>query len=166
MLSLPSGGTQPDPNTKAYTTKTLKYGIINKYNINASKNDIRLEIKYKGYTLVASTNFTFVKTGQDGTNGTDFVCRIDALDSNDANVYYLTVYLDNKSTYKSTNWKNNQVQGRLFKDGSEITTNGKFSILKSINPPGKSGIIINSTGTIGFTASSAVNNEAVDIIRY
>ena len=55
---------------------TFVYGIANKYNINNMKNEIVLEVTYKDAVLSQSTNFTFTKEGELGTNGTDYTCRI------------------------------------------------------------------------------------------
>lgn len=55
---------------------SFSYGIAERYNINRKNNNIQLKINYNGLTLVASTDLTFTKEGQEGTNGTDFMCRI------------------------------------------------------------------------------------------
>ena len=59
----------------------LEYNILNKYNAAyansaASRNNIRLEVDYQGEHLVATTNFTFTKEGELGTNGTGYLARI------------------------------------------------------------------------------------------
>ena len=55
---------------------TLPFSIVDKYNTTAINNNILLEVSYDGNILQASTNFTFLKDGKSGTNGTDFYCRI------------------------------------------------------------------------------------------
>ncbi|MBQ9731047.1 MAG: hypothetical protein IJV94_02820, partial [Bacilli bacterium] len=40
------------------------------------KNEIQLILTYNDKVISAKTNFTFVKEGESGTNGTDFVCKI------------------------------------------------------------------------------------------
>ena len=55
---------------------SLQYDIKNKYDINKNNNTIQLIVDYKGMNLVAETDFTFVKEGEPGTNGTEFVCKI------------------------------------------------------------------------------------------
>ena len=37
---------------------------------------IQLSVFYDGYTLLANTSLTFIKEGEAGTNGTDYVCQI------------------------------------------------------------------------------------------
>lgn len=54
----------------------VSYNIKNKYNYNYVNNDIELSVTYKGLTLVAKTALSFVKQGQNGTNGTDYTCKI------------------------------------------------------------------------------------------
>jgi len=55
---------------------SLRYGIVDEYNINKTNNDIKLTVKYKNLTLEAKTNFIFVKQGEPGTNGSDIICKI------------------------------------------------------------------------------------------
>jgi len=49
---------------------TLMYNIATRYDIKKQNNEIKLNVKFKGYTLTAVTNFTFTKDGDPGTNGT------------------------------------------------------------------------------------------------
>lgn len=55
---------------------SLGYDIATRYNINASENNIELNIDYEGVSYKAVTNLSFIKEGESGTNGTDFVCKI------------------------------------------------------------------------------------------
>ena len=55
---------------------SLSYQLQNNYDANKSNNNIQLEVIYKGYILTASTNFTFTKEGELGTNGTKYTARI------------------------------------------------------------------------------------------
>lgn len=56
---------------------SFAYGIADRYDITkVNNNNIQLLLNYKGINLSAITTFTFVKEGEDGTNGTDFTCRI------------------------------------------------------------------------------------------
>lgn len=94
MLSLASGLSltketlvSPGTNTKIsrnvvsqgdapYTGRLLEYSIRNSYDINRTDNNIILEITYGGKVFSAKTNFTFVKDGQNGTNGTQYLTKI------------------------------------------------------------------------------------------
>ena len=69
---------------------TLTFEIKNRFDIDAIDNNIRLEVSFQGHNLVASTNFTFVKDGYLGTNGTQFVSRL--VPYNDS---FQKVYLQN-----------------------------------------------------------------------
>ena len=60
---------------------TFSYGILDRYNAvyantDISRNNIILEVDFEGEHLVASTNFTFTKEGELGTNGTKYTARI------------------------------------------------------------------------------------------
>lgn len=68
---------ESDDNYK-YSTDTLLYtfDISPTYNVQRNFNDIELEILYQGKLLKAKTDFTFLKEGNIGANGADYICRI------------------------------------------------------------------------------------------
>ena len=55
---------------------TFLYNIAQKYDVKKQNNQIELFITYKEINLIAKTNFTFVKQGQPGTNGTQYMVKI------------------------------------------------------------------------------------------
>ena len=57
-------------------TMSINYSIAERYDIKKNNNTIKLTVDYKGMNLITETDFTFVKEGEPGTNGTDFVCKI------------------------------------------------------------------------------------------
>ena len=63
---------------------SLTFEIANRYDIEATDNNIRLEVNFQGHALVASTNFTFTKDGELGTNGTKYVKMGTVYPANDA----------------------------------------------------------------------------------
>ena len=78
----------------------ISYTIANKYNLRSTNNNIKLQIDYKGMSLTSKTDFTFVKEGQPGTNGTEFVCKIvPNIASGNAPLYPMITY--NESTKQS-----------------------------------------------------------------
>lgn len=54
----------------------FNYQIADRYDITKNNNNIQLLVDYKGTNLAAITDFTFVKEGESGTNGTEFSCKI------------------------------------------------------------------------------------------
>ena len=54
----------------------ISYTISERYNIKYTNNNIKLIVEYKEMNLATQTDFTFVKEGEPGTNGTEFVCKI------------------------------------------------------------------------------------------
>lgn len=54
----------------------LNYLIRDEYDIKKSNNTITLIVQYDGDILTATTNFTFIKDGEPGTNGTEYICKI------------------------------------------------------------------------------------------
>ena len=61
---------------KYFNIPSLMYSISNKYRVQYQNNQIKLVIKYKDMVLSAVTRFTFVKEGDPGTNGTEYIVRI------------------------------------------------------------------------------------------
>ena len=61
---------------KYFNIPSLMYGISNKYRVQYQNNQIKLVIKYKDMVLSAVTRFTFVKEGDPGTTGTEYIIRI------------------------------------------------------------------------------------------
>ena len=77
-VSLTHGnGIKNEDGTKSYfNDPELNILIAPNYNIRYDKNEIQLILTYNDKVISAKTNFTFVKEGESGTNGTDFVCKI------------------------------------------------------------------------------------------
>ena len=77
-VSLTHGnGTKNEDGTKSYfNDPELNILIAPNYNAHYDKNEIQLILTYNDKVISAKTNFTFVKEGESGTNGTDFVCKI------------------------------------------------------------------------------------------
>lgn len=69
----------------------LVYNIEQRYDINKINNDISLKVKYGETTLRAKTNFTFIKTGEPGSNGTDIQVKI--VPNGNIQVDYPIVYI-------------------------------------------------------------------------
>ena len=64
-------------NTVTYENlMSFSYLIEDKYSVNNVNNNIKLIVDYKGMNLATTTDFTFTKDGEPGTNGTDFICKI------------------------------------------------------------------------------------------
>lgn len=136
MLNLKSGSltqekmVNPATNETTYRqmlvgSATLTYQIKNKFNINATDNNIRLEVKFQGHNLVANTNFTFVKQGQLGTNGTKYTTRIVPKQNSSVNVeqYYLQSYQTKTSTVNSImGWSRQLETGYDSKTQRVVTT--------------------------------------------
>ena len=65
--------------------ETIK--IKNRFDIDATDNNIQLEVSFQGHNLVASTNFTFTKDGELGTNGTQYVSRLVPINDSFRKIY-------------------------------------------------------------------------------
>ena len=76
LFSNIQGGIVGADSTTYSDTLIFDYGIYPTYGVNKNRNNIDLEVTYKNKTIKARTNFTFLKDGDSGTNGTDYVCKI------------------------------------------------------------------------------------------
>lgn len=63
---------------------TLPIDVNSTYNASLSNNDIYLILSYNDQVFTEKTNFTFVKEGQNGTNGTKYHFKIKVKDNPDA----------------------------------------------------------------------------------
>lgn len=127
-------------NTTTYNNiTTLTYSIEDKYSVNKVRNNIQLAVEYKEMNLIAETNFTFVKEGEPGTNGTDIVCKIvpNVKDGEPIPVYPIFTKSgvnysfnfnkkDNASNFKIEIWKD----GEIVFSGS--TTSGNTTVVWSV----------------------------------
>ena len=79
-LSSPSCHAIEDEPGRLYLANAAKfyYGLLKDFNVNfKERSNIELTVKYDGQYYTASTNFTFAKQGDLGTNGTNMYLDID-----------------------------------------------------------------------------------------
>lgn len=153
---------------------SIQYTIRDKYDIKKSNNTIKLTVDYKGMNLVAETDFTFVKEGEPGTNGTEFVCKI-IPNTQDVGFGYPMVLNGNINyTPRQTGkW----FEAELWHNGVKIypsgtpgqTTEGKsisieWSILKNkyTSTPlyDETSLNVTSSGTFSYTGYKGANSPA------
>lgn len=146
LLNIESNGTiktiNEDDDFEYHVGATeLSYKIREKYYPNYKNNNIELIINYKDINLIASTNFNFIKQGEDGTNGTKYSCRIVPNSNQEVLPSYptLTIYntADTVSAGGYLNFKHNKFDSqniflnsgeseyapfvvKLYKSGEEI----------------------------------------------
>lgn len=142
MLTIPTNQygepTVVDGKGAYYNIAEFNYGIANRFGIDKDDNNIQLIINYKDVLLSAETNFSFIKEGEPGTNGTEIVCKIVANDINSdnsiqpmiirGNLNY-TVKGDSKQWFKVQLWDNGE---KIFEGASSndnVTV--RWSILKN-----------------------------------
>lgn len=106
---------------------SLGYDIATRYNVNASENNIELNIDYEGVSYKAVTNLSFIKEGESGTNGTDFICKIvPNIATGELNDYPMVTYNEDTSNY-SLNYtptsQNLWFKVQLWHDGIKIFEN-------------------------------------------
>lgn len=78
MLDIVTSYQQPQEQVSTVTIEDnsqIVYKIKDSYSSKNTNNQIELEVNYNGKILKAKTDFTFLKEGESGTNGTDFVFK-------------------------------------------------------------------------------------------
>lgn len=142
MLTIPTNQygepTIVDGKGAYYNIAEFNYGIANRFGIDKDDNNIQLVINYKDILLSAETNFSFIKEGDPGTNGTEYTCKIVANDVNNDNSIQptitrgklnYTVKGDSRQWFKVQLWDSGE---KIFEG---ISSNGdaavKWSILKN-----------------------------------
>ena len=124
-----------DPSTNSIISRwviadqaEISFGIANTYDLSKYDNNIGLEVEYNGQKLKTSTNFTFVKDGELGTNGTTYLTRIVPIDS------YEKIVIKQTGTdiYRIGGLKSNETGGKSFvpfgKNSSDAVTPFKVEI--------------------------------------
>lgn len=151
---------------KIYEGETsLSFSIKNKYDYTKINNTILLEVVKENQTYVAKTNILFVKEGDNGTNGTDYVCQIVGLlngkeisFSEGIPYYYYNKDSGNKFYYNQQSI-NNQLKLKIFKNGENIEIGDSqitWSLLKSPFFKNKDNTY---TSTRNYPCILAVNNS-------
>lgn len=116
--------------TATYTGyKSFNFEIPVLYSVNKTRNTIKLRVKYKNKIVIANTELMFVKEGESGSNGTDFICRIvPNVAPNTAAPLYPIVTWNNNAAAGATNPTINFTprtsgvwfKAQLYHNGSEI----------------------------------------------
>ena len=151
----------------------LQYTIRDKYDIKKNNNKIKLTVNYKGMNLVAETDFTFVKEGEPGTNGTEFVCKI-VPNTQDTGFGYPMI-LNGNINYtprQNNKWFNAQLwhNGEKIFDGNSSgsttenkTANVKWAILQNkytSNVYDETSLSVTDNGTFSYSGYKGVNSPA------
>lgn len=151
---------------KVYEGKTLDFSIKSEYDYTKINNTILLEVVKENQTYKARTNILFAKEGDNGTNGTDYVCQIVGIQGNKEISFSegIPYYYYNKGNgdkfYYNQEPIRNQLKLKVFKNGEEIEVNSSqitWSVLKS--PFFKNGN--NYTSTKDYPFILAVDNSGV-----
>lgn len=129
LIEVSNSHTTPTTNadgTKSYFgTPELNFRIRENYQAAYDKNEVQLIVTYNDKVVSAHSNLTFVKEGENGTNGTDFVCKIipNVIETGVAPKYPAVVYNEYTKQY-SLNYtpKNADIwlKAQLWHDGELI----------------------------------------------
>ena len=157
-----------------YKTSCVKTGseclfnIKEEYNSQAFENQITCIVAYQGRQITADTSFSFVKIGEDGTNGTDVVAKIDVLEDDnvinnpflklDANNNVIKINKNNL-VYSIVGHEGLKLRGRLFKRSEEIENiSSTFWKISTANTREKNVLNIENEGASYFIKGPVEEN--------
>lgn len=126
---------------------SLDFSIKSRYDYTKNNNTILLEVVKENQTYKARTNILFAKEGDNGTNGTDYVCQIVGIQGKENKeigfsegipYYYYNKGNGNKFYYYNQEGNQeaikNQLKLKVFKNGENIEIDNSqitWSLLKS-----------------------------------
>ena len=79
LITIPSGYGIPtlEDGWNVYKNlRTLNFGILTRYDANKENNVIKVRVTLGDKIYTSETNLIFLKEGERGSNGTDFVCKV------------------------------------------------------------------------------------------
>lgn len=143
----------------------LSYDIVNKYNIRNSNNDIKLSVNYKGMVLETTTNFTFTKDGEPGTNGTEFVIKL-VPNTRDNKVLENLIVVNGSPTFdRPEGQSNNWVRAQLWHNGERIFNGIQSDISEENKPVTLVWSILKNTYSSSISDNSSFNiNKTTGVI--
>ena len=143
----------------------LSYDIVNKYNIRNSNNDIKLSVDYKGMVLETTTNFTFTKDGEPGTNGTEFVIKL-VPNTRDNKVLENLIVVNGSPTFdRPEGQSNNWVRAQLWHNGERIFNGIQSDISEENKPVTLTWSILKNTYSSSISDNSSFNiNKTTGVI--
>lgn len=143
----------------------LSYDIVNKYNIRNSNNDIKLSVDYKGMVLETTTNFTFTKDGEPGTNGTEFVIKL-VPNTRDNKVLENLIVVNGSPTFdRPEGQSNNWVRAQLWHNGERIFNGIQSDISEENKPVTLTWSILKNTYNSSISDNSSFNiNKTTGVI--
>lgn len=98
------------------TEKKFSYKIENQYSNEKNNNEIQLKVIFKGQTFWDKISLNLIKEGENGTNGTQYVCKIIPNSSENISVPIITNGNLNYTPLPSGKW----FKVQLWKNGSKI----------------------------------------------
>ena len=119
---------------------SLSFSIKSRYDYTKINNTILLEVVKENQTYKAKTNILFTKEGDNGTNGTDYVCQIVGIQGNkeisfsEGIPYYYYNKENGAKFYYNQETIKNQLKLKVFKNGENIEIDNSqitWSVLKS-----------------------------------
>lgn len=151
--------TEDDEEGYAHYTdvNTINYKIRDKFYYDYKNNDVELFVYYKDQELVAKTNLTFIKQGDDGTNGTSYSCKI---------IPNTVDYFESYPTFTTSSSGTINISGTFNFNDFILTSNGYSSTAPFIVKLYKSGEEIFSGSASGTTNKTDTGEEIEVLVEW
>ena len=155
------------------TLPTLDYDLLPKYNPKKIyDNIIDLKVIFEGYTYIDAANFSFVKDGEPGYNGTDIICKIVPNLQNPNSLLEYPTIRNGVLNYNPQNankwfraqlWKDGQIIWEGYQSDNKATLN--WSILRTSQSASNNVSNITISNNNFSVASGEINNNANNIVE-
>lgn len=166
-----------------YHEYDFSFEIAEEYNYNYKNNLVELEINYEGKILNTSAGLSFIKEGENATNGTDFLCKIVPNVNGDYNEDAVPGMINGKPNFafkKVGEW----FRVEIWKNGKKVFSSYENGFIEDTNIPvtlnwgmlrNKYNVGTRDRGTVfynestGFYSNKAegesYNSEEIDIVE-
>jgi hypothetical protein len=161
LLVKPSTGVVENPSTGLMEwiyEDEYTFSIADSYDYLALDNQVTAIVVYDGIEYRQQTDFLFVKVGDNGTNGTDIVAKVEAptlTGSYYGELPYVSVSGSSAKWMTGASLSQNAMKFRLFNRNTEITSPGTVSWAISPGTTRNKNLSISSSGNLSYSTETS-----------
>lgn len=170
LITTPSVGMETNPANSLkewYTTAIYPLGIAESYDYQATHNQVTCIVTYQGQEYTQDSALTFMKIGDNGTNGTDVVAKISAPAAKDGGLFALTLTDNGDATSVSTNAGDNaQLSFNLYRQSVALNPTAVSWSVAPVSNRAKN-LSLTSSGTkcgLGWNTASSATKKYENLI--
>ena len=170
LITTPTVGMETNPANSLkewYTAAIYPLGILESYDYQATHNQVTCIITYQGQEYTQDSALTFMKIGDNGTNGTDVVAKISAPAAKDGGLFALTLTDNGSATSVSTNAGDNaQLSFNLYRQSVALNPTAVSWSVAPVSNRAKN-LTLTSSGAkcgLGWGTSSSATKKYENLI--